>query len=118
MASFDIHKKGRRRAHMTLEGSMASLDCIVWCDQLQALERNGRVPEVGQVVGVDAKVKKTTVVVPAGEVADEVADDDSSAEHAPVTMAKVELIVNDLWGGDLDDEARRALFRIGVPAHS
>jgi len=57
VASFEIHKKGRRRAYMTLEGSMASLDCIVWSDQLQVLERNGRVPEVGQVIGVDAKVK-------------------------------------------------------------
>jgi len=30
-------------------------------------------------------------------VAVEVADDDSSAEHAPVAMTKVELIVNDIW---------------------
>jgi DNA polymerase-3 subunit alpha len=115
VASFEIHKKGRRRAHMILEGSTASLNCIVWSDQLQALERNGRVPQVGQVIGVDARVKKTTVAVPAGDGMSGETGDDDGAEHAPATMTKVELIVNDVWGGELEDEARRALVPVRVP---
>ncbi|MHB1784483.1 MAG: helix-hairpin-helix domain-containing protein [Acidimicrobiales bacterium] len=122
VASLEINKKGRRRAHMTLEGSATSLPCIIWSDQLQALEQTGRLPAVGAVIGVDARVKKTVVAVPSemgdeGGVADDDDTDDPAAQgQAPTTMTKVELIVNDVWSGELDDEPRRVLALVRVPA--
>jgi len=120
VASFEINKKGRRRAHMTLEGSAMSLSCIIWSDQLQALERTGRLPVVGAVIGVDARVKKTVVAVPSemGDEggADDDTDDPAAQGQAPTTMTKVELIVNDVWSGELDDEPRRVLAPVRVPA--
>ncbi len=124
VASFEIRKKGRRRAQMTLEGSVGSLECVIWSDQLQGLERAGRVPAVGSVVGVDARVRKTTIVVTSEVVDDASGDDDGEAdgdsadvagECAPETMTKTELTVNDIWTGELDDEGRRALPLLRVP---
>ena len=124
VASFEIRKKGRRRAQMTLEGSAGSIECVIWSDQLQGLERTGRVPAVGSVVGVDARVRKTTVVV-APEVADEASDGDPGdpgdgdgdgpGGSAPETMTKTELTVSDVWTGELSDEGRRCLPVLRVP---
>ncbi|MDA8357595.1 MAG: hypothetical protein M0Z95_15165, partial [Actinomycetota bacterium] len=124
VASFEIRKKGRRRAQLTLEGSAGSIECVIWSDQLQGLERAGRVPGIGSVVGIDARVRKTTVVV-APEVVDDDGepsdgghgdpDDGDPGASASETMVRTELIVNDVWTGELHDEGRRSLPVLRVP---
>ena len=123
VASFEIRRKGRRRAHIVIEGSLGSLEGVIWSDQLQALERADRLPAVGDVVGVDARVRKTTVVVSPETGADETgagADDDLDAPLADggrqlETVVKTELTIYDVWSGELEDEGRRALPSLRVP---
>lgn len=125
VASLEIVKKGRRRAHLVLEGSTGSLEGVIWSDRLRALEATGRLPAVGDVVGVDARVRKTTVVI-APESGAEDADDDPDADPNedlgaqaasghPVTTTKTELTISEVWTGALEDEGRRVLPVLRVP---
>jgi DNA polymerase-3 subunit alpha len=106
VASFEIVKKGRRRAKLVLEGSAGSMDCIVWSDQLQAIEHEGSVPVAGAVVGVDARVRQTTIPLPADldEHADE--PDEETDAAAPGLTTKTELEIRYIWTASLDDRPR------------
>ena len=120
VASFEVRKKGRRRAQLVLDGSSGSMECIVWSDQLQRLEREHRIPVIGSVVGVDGRVRKTTVVV-TPETGDEATEgdgleEDVSAEtRSATTMTRTELVVADLWTCELDDGGRKVLPMLRVP---
>jgi len=59
LARVSINRKGVRRANITIEGSNASLDGVVWSDQLSELEKSGIDLEacVGRVVGAYGVVK-------------------------------------------------------------
>ena len=119
VASFEVRKKGRRRAQMTLEGSDGSIECVSWSDQLHALESAGRVPAVGSVVGVDARVRKTTVAAAPDIATQDNESGDGETElsggAAPETMVKTELTVNDVWSGGLDDDGRSVLPVLRLP---
>ena len=95
---------------------------MIWSDQLQLLERTGRVPALGSVVGVDARVRKIVVAVAPevtddtrGTPADEEADGQDHGIAAPETTTRTELVVNGLWTCDLDDDGRRVLPLLRVP---
>jgi DNA polymerase-3 subunit alpha len=85
---------GTRRAYLTLEGSHGSIDCLMWADALDRTEVNGRLPAVGDVVGVEGKVKQTIT----GHVHDE--DTDGTV---PNTEPSLELLINQVWFADIDD---------------
>ena len=95
VAHFEVAKKGTRRAYLTLEGSHASIDCVMWADAMDRTEVNGRLPAVGDVVGVEGKVKQT--------VRDRHGPDEYTDEAAPNAEPSLELLINQVWFADIDD---------------
>jgi DNA polymerase-3 subunit alpha len=114
VSRFAVNKSGNRRANMTLEGSKSTVECIVWSNVLSALESSGRLPVVGQIVGVTAKVK---VAKFARRQTDDLNDSDEGelvtevVEEAPRT----ELQISDIWSGELDDPPSITLPPAGMP---
>lgn len=107
VAHFEIAKKGRRRAYMTLEGSVESVDCILWSNVLEGLEARGEVPYVGEVIGVDAKVRE-------GRVAHNPDPDDTVNPDAVIEDRK-ELTVTVLWRRPIEDPSTGSLGALHVP---
>jgi hypothetical protein len=75
---------------------------------------------IGSVVGVDGRVRKTTVVVTpeTGEEATEgdgLEEDVSAETRSATTMTRTELVVADLWTCELDDGGRKVLPMLRVP---
>jgi hypothetical protein len=95
VARFEVAKKGARRAYLTLEGSHASIDCVMWADSLDRAEAYGRLPAVGDIVGVEGKVKQTVV----SRRFDDDKPDDATLDIEP----SLELVVNQVWVGNIDD---------------
>ncbi len=95
VARFEVAKQGARRAYLTLEGSHASIDCVMWGDALDRTEVNGRLPAVGDIVGVEGKVKQT--------VRDRRGPDEYTDEAAPNAEPSLELLINQVWSADIDD---------------
>ena len=95
VARFEVAKQGTRRAYLTLEGSHASIDCVMWADALDRTEANGRLPAVGDIVGVEGKVKQT------GRAA--ACPDEDTDEAAPDAEPALELLINQVWFADIDD---------------
>ena len=94
VARFELAKQGTRRAYLTLEGSHASIDCLMWADALDRTGANGRLPAVGDIVGVEGKVKQ--------KVSRPVHDDDTD-DSAPEAEPALELLINQVWFADIDD---------------
>lgn len=94
VAAFGIIDKGKRRARITLEGSKGSIDGMLWSNTLGRLEKAGRLPEVGDIVGVTGSVRETTFRMQT--------DDDMDDET--VTDPTLELSVDEIWCGEFDDE--------------
>ena len=95
VARFEVAKQGTRRAYLTLEGSHASIDCLMWADALDRTGANGRLPAVGDIVGVEGKVKQS---VRGRQVHDEDTDD-----GPPQAEPALELLINQVWFADIDD---------------
>src|SRR5262249_13976205 len=76
----------------------ASIDCLMWADVMDRTEVNGRLPTVGDVVGVEGKVKQT---VRGRRVHDE--DTDDTDDSASETEPALELLINQVWFADIDD---------------
>jgi hypothetical protein len=112
VSRFAINKQGNRRANMTLEGSQSTVECIIWSNTLSTLESDGRIPTVGQIVGVTAKVKIAKVIKRPTEDLNDSEGDYEVVEDTPRT----ELQINDIWSGDLDDPATINLPPVGIPA--
>lgn len=118
VASFEIHKKGRRRAHMVLEGSNLSVECVIWGDQLKTLEDKNAIPTVGSVVGVDARVRKRTVDVSNNYEVDGDSGldvDGDEVGNASGTMTRTSLVISNIWTCALDDISHCALPVLRVP---
>lgn len=107
LTRFEVVKKGKRRANVSLEGTLDSIDGVVWSDTLDRLERTGGFPEVGSIVGVDARVRVRTVIRRADE------DDPDAGDEIE---ERKELTVQDIWRGALDDPATDNIIRLPVPA--
>lgn len=92
VTSFEIKKRKTRFAKMTLAGTKSTIECIVWNSTLERLERNGEIPSIGDIVGVDATVQEKTPFR---------VDDDG--DDAPETVAVKELVVNAIWSEEIED---------------
>jgi len=79
LARFDVHKKGRRRAYIAIDGTRSSIDGVIWSDQLAELEQRG-LPQIGEIVAVSGKVHSGRP-----------SDDDSPGEE------RREISVHTLW---------------------
>jgi hypothetical protein len=95
VARFELAKQGTRRAYLTLEGSHASIDCLMWADALSRTGANGRLPAVGDIVGVEGKVKQKVVSRPV--------HDDDTDDSVPEIEPALELLINQVWFADIDD---------------
>ena len=93
LSAFEIKKKKTRFATLTLSGTKGDISGVIWGSVLERLERAGRVPAVGAIVGVDANVQEKASY---GPVSPE--GDDGETPASPVR----ELVVNDLWWEDLE----------------
>jgi DNA polymerase-3 subunit alpha len=111
VSRFAISKQGNRRANMTLEGSKSTVECVIWSNTLSTLESSGRLPTVGQIIGVTAKVKIAKAFKRPVEDLNDV-DDVEPVEDTPRT----ELQINDIWTGPLDDPPAINLPPVGIPA--
>lgn len=97
VTSFEVKKRKTRFATLTLSGTKGDISGVVWGSTLDRLERAGRVPTVGTIVGVDARVQeKATYQVTPDEGGDAEGGDDS-----PPSPPVRELDVKDLWWEDL-----------------
>ncbi len=111
LARVDIARKGVRRANITIEGSTASIDGVVWSDQLDELERAGVDLEalVGAVVGAAGQVK-----VFKRQVRDDGPDDGEDAEAA-VSEERTEISISKLSVVKLADNPELTLPKMPVP---
>lgn len=94
--------KGGRMATMTLEGSGASLECVVWNDDLAKIKAGDLVPRTGDVVGVCGRVKLSDEHPPNTGRSDDFDDDTLADTHAVVTTRRREMTVREVWYGDLE----------------
>ena len=108
VARWTVVRKGRRRAYLTVEGSGDSVDAIVWSELLDRLEANRTAPRLGEIVGVDGKVREFTVRL-RRTGADGDVDEDVLADlgDETVSVTRKELVVYDIWRGELPAEADR-----------
>jgi DNA-directed DNA polymerase III PolC len=105
-----VETKGRRRMYVTLEGSGADIEGVIWTETLVRLEAEGRAPRLGQVVGVSATLRsrQVTVEIPS--------DDPNSPEPTFEVRHKRELTISDVWAGPLDDPGTAdGLAEMAVP---
>ena len=111
LARVDIARKGVRRANVTIEGSSASIDGVIWSDQLDELEQAGVDLEalVGAVVGAAGQIK-----VFRRQVRDDGPDDSEDAEVA-VSEERTEISVSELNVVRLADNPELALPEMPVP---
>ena len=93
----DVVNGRTRRAYVTLAGSNAQLDCVIWQNTLARLEEGGGVPPLGHIVCAEGKLKVSQIRGQTGDL-DDVEDVDGGQQ-----ITRVELIVNNLSPVKLDD---------------
>jgi DNA polymerase-3 subunit alpha len=93
LARADIARKGVRRANVTIEGSSASIDGVIWSDKLSELEAAGIEIEelVGTIVGVTGNVKAFSRYASYDTSPDDDSDETVNEERNEITV--YELVV-------------------------
>ena len=91
--SWEILKRKTTFAKMTLAGTKATIDCVVWNNTLTRLQEQGAVPKVGDIVGVDARVQNKAPYRP------DFLEDGTEADLVTVQ----ELVVQSVWSHELID---------------
>jgi DNA polymerase-3 subunit alpha len=91
--SWEIQKRKTTFAKMTLAGTKATIDCVVWNNALTRMQERDVVPKVGDIVGVDARVQNKAPYRP------DILEDGTEADLVTVQ----ELVVASIWSHELID---------------
>lgn len=118
VGSWKVLQKRTTFAKMTLVGSLSSVECVVWQRSLDHLVKNNLIPEVGQVVGVDAVVRQAREFRPHDDSASDggAGDDEDEALDIVEVVPKKELYVENIWAGTVDDPATFDIPDFQLPA--
>lgn len=104
----EFRSRSGRMARLTLEGSSASVDCVIFPKTYRHLLDEGTVPVVGQVIGVTGHTEVTEVAqhVPMGlDFDDDDEDEDATLDVVVETKIKHKVLIDQLFDGPLDDAA-------------
>ena len=96
VSSIEVIQQTYRLARLTLEGTKATQECVIWGDLLDRLRAESRLPEVGQVVQVDVSAKVRLVE---HRVSDDETDD-SGEPGGAVSEPQVTLTVLRVYTAD------------------
>jgi len=95
VTGWEIKKRKTRFAKLTLAGTKSIINCVIWNSTLERVEREGRIPAIGDIIGVDATVQEKT------PFRVDVDDGDDGVE----TTVK-ELVVSAIWSDQLVEESQ------------
>lgn len=99
-------KAGDRMSKLTLEGTRASVECVVFPRTFRMLAHSGLLPQVGEVVGITGRVQISSYTLRASDNDfNDGPDDDEIGTHdaaALETVEKHELVVDNIFTGPLD----------------